>query len=61
MFVQEINTNRGFNIGAQIGTFLPIRSATGKVFMAFMDEQIIHDWKANEFKQIPKELVSMKF
>lgn len=61
MFVKEINTNRGFNIGAQIGTFLPIRSATGKVFMAFMDEQIIHDWKANEFKQIPKELVSMKF
>ncbi|WP_066072567.1 IclR family transcriptional regulator [Neobacillus soli] len=58
MILKDINTNRGFNIGAQIGTLLPIRSATGKVFMAFMDEQIIHDWKANEFKQIPPEKVS---
>ncbi|MFJ5716016.1 IclR family transcriptional regulator [Neobacillus sp. NPDC093127] len=58
MIVKDVNTNRGLNIGAQIGTLLPIRSATGKVFMAFMDEQIIHEWKANEFKQIPQELVS---
>ncbi|MFJ7727346.1 IclR family transcriptional regulator [Neobacillus sp. NPDC097160] len=58
MIVKEFNNNRGFNIGAHIGTLLPIRSATGKVFMAFMDGQIIHDWKADEFKQVPQELVS---
>ena len=57
MIVKDINTNRGFNIGAQIGTILPVSSASGKVFMAFMDEQIIHDWKWDEFKKFPKELV----
>jgi DNA-binding IclR family transcriptional regulator len=55
MIVRDFNNNRGINIGAQIGTLLPIRSATGKLFMAFMDEHIIHDWKAKEFTQIPPE------
>jgi DNA-binding IclR family transcriptional regulator len=55
MIVKEFNTNRGYNIGAQMGTFLPILSATGKVFMAFMDEQIIREWKEKELKQIPQE------
>jgi DNA-binding IclR family transcriptional regulator len=58
MVVRDFNNNRGINIGAQIGTLLPIRSATGKVFMAFMDEHIIREWKAKEFMQIPQELVS---
>jgi DNA-binding IclR family transcriptional regulator len=60
MIVKDLNNNRGINIGAQIGTLLPIRSATGKVFMAFMDKQIIHDWMANEFKQLPQDLVSQQ-
>lgn len=58
MIVKDVKTNRGFNIGAQIGTLLPIRSASGKVFMAFMDEQIIHDWKEKEFSQISQAEVS---
>jgi len=58
MVVKEINTNRGLNIGAQIGTLLPIRSSSGKVFMAFMDEHIILDWKTNELNQLSKEKVS---
>lgn len=58
MIVKEINTNRGLNIGAQIGTILPIRSASGKVFMACMEEQIINDWKTSEFKKLPKDLVN---
>ncbi|EKN66612.1 IclR family transcriptional regulator [Neobacillus bataviensis LMG 21833] len=58
MVVKELNNNRGINIGAQIGTFLPIRSATGKVFMAFMDEHLIREWKAKEFTQIPQDKVS---
>ncbi|KKI93431.1 IclR family transcriptional regulator [Bacillus sp. SA1-12] len=58
MIVREFNTNRGYNIGAQMGTLLPILSATGKVFMAFMDEQIIHEWKEKELKEIPLEKVN---
>jgi len=58
MIVRDLNNNRGFNIGAQIGTLLPIRSATGKVFMAFMDEHMVREWKAKEFMQIPPEKVS---
>lgn len=57
MIVKELNNNQGFNIGAQIGTLLPIRSASGKVFMAFMDEQMIREWKAKEFLQIPPEKI----
>jgi DNA-binding IclR family transcriptional regulator len=58
IIVKDFNNNSGFNIGAQIGTFLPIRSATGKVFMAFMDEQKIREWKAKEFMQISSEKIS---
>jgi DNA-binding IclR family transcriptional regulator len=58
MIVKDFNNNRGLNIGAQIGTFLPIRSATGKVFMTFMEEQKIRDWKEKEYKQIPPDKVS---
>lgn len=57
MVVKELNNNRGFNIGAQIGTILPIRSASGKVFMAFMDEQMIREWKEKEYRQISPEKV----
>ncbi|WP_045520066.1 IclR family transcriptional regulator [Neobacillus niacini] len=59
MIVKELNKNRGLNIGAQIGTLLPIRSASGKVFMAFMDEQMIREWKEKEFMQIPPEKIGL--
>ncbi|MFP7299704.1 IclR family transcriptional regulator [Neobacillus niacini] len=55
MIVKELNINRGINIGAQIGTLLPIRSASGKVFLAFMDEHNIREWKEKELLQIPPE------
>ncbi|MGM0903454.1 MAG: IclR family transcriptional regulator [Bacillota bacterium] len=55
MIVREVHTNRGFNIGAQMGTFLPILSATGKVFAAFMDEQVISGWKEAELAKLPDE------
>jgi DNA-binding IclR family transcriptional regulator len=57
MIVKELIINRGFNIGAQMGTFLPVLSATGKVFMAFMDAHMIHEWREKELKQIPSEKV----
>lgn len=58
MIVKDFNNNRGLNIGAQIGTFLPIRSATGKVFLAFMEEQKIREWKVKEFMQISPDKIS---
>ena len=42
------NTNHLFNIGAQIGTQLPILSATGKVFSAFHNRLHTKDWKERE-------------
>ncbi|MDM5328515.1 IclR family transcriptional regulator [Neobacillus sp. CF12] len=57
MIVRELNKNRGINIGAQIGTLLPIRSASGKLFFAFMDEQMSREWKEKEFMQIPQEKI----
>jgi DNA-binding IclR family transcriptional regulator len=59
MIVRELNKNRGINIGAQIGTLLPIRSASGKLFLAFMDEQMSREWKEKEFMQIPQEKVGL--
>jgi DNA-binding IclR family transcriptional regulator len=59
MIIKELNKNRGINIGAQIGTLLPLRSASGKVFMAFMDEQMIREWKEKELMQIPQEKVDL--
>lgn len=59
MIVKELNKNRGLNIGAQIGTLLPLRSASGKVFMAFLDEQMIREWKEKEIMQIPPEKVGL--
>ncbi|WP_419954051.1 IclR family transcriptional regulator [Neobacillus niacini] len=58
MIIKDYNKNRGINIGAQIGTILPIRSASGKVFMAYMEEQMIREWKEKEFMQIPLEKLS---
>lgn len=57
MVVRMFNANQGFNIGAQIGTLLPILSATGKIFVTFMDEQIIREWKEKEFKQISADKI----
>lgn len=57
MIVREFNVNQGYNIGAQMGTLLPLLSATGKVFTAFMNEQIIREWREKELKQAPPEKV----
>lgn len=55
MIVKEFYANQGYNIGAQTGTLLPLLSATGKVFMAFMDEQIIREWRKKELKKTPSK------
>ena len=49
------NPNHMFNIGAQIGTQLPILSATGKVFSAFPTSYIIQEWKKRELDKLSLE------
>lgn len=44
------NTNYGLNIGAQIGTKLPLMSAGGKTFAAFMKSHSTMDWIEEETK-----------
>lgn len=49
------NTNHLFNIGAQIGTHLPILSATGKVFSTFDTSFLTKDWKERELSKMTEE------
>lgn len=58
MVVRMYNTGQGFNIGAQIGTTLPILSASGKIFAAFMDESAIHSWKKQGIEQLSTEKIT---
>ncbi|USK86759.1 IclR family transcriptional regulator [Peribacillus asahii] len=44
------NANNGLNIGAQIGTHLPILSSSGKVFSAFHEPLLIEEWKNTEMQ-----------
>lgn len=46
------NTNYGFNIGAQIGTHLPLLSAAGKVFAAYMNSEETTNWVKEEQSKI---------
>ncbi len=57
MVVRMFNATQGINIGAQIGTLLPIQSASGKIFAAFMDEATIRAWKAQETQQLAEEQI----
>ena len=49
------NPNHLFNIGAQIGSRLPILSATGKVFSAFHTASTINDWREKELTELTEQ------
>lgn len=51
------NTNFGLNIGANIGTRLPLLSAAGKIFAAFPSSDDIHEWIQSEFEGKPSEFI----
>lgn len=46
------NTNYGLSIGAQIGTQLPLTSATGKIYAAFANTPEIGQWIEQEQEKI---------
>jgi DNA-binding IclR family transcriptional regulator len=61
MVIKMLNVSHGFNIGAQIGTVLPPNSASGKIFMAFMDETSIKDWKeAERNRMLPEQFMQLE-
>lgn len=45
------NTNYGLNIGAQIGTKLPLLSAAGKIFAAYCKNKEISQWVEQEIQK----------
>lgn len=47
------NTNYGLNIGAQIGTKLPLLSAAGKVHAAYANKEEIFKWIEQEQAKLP--------
>ncbi|MED1951805.1 IclR family transcriptional regulator [Brevibacillus centrosporus] len=56
MVVRICNNSRaGLNIGAQMGTVLPVLSASGKLFAAFMDEGVIGSWKNSGIARLDSE------
>jgi len=50
--VRMVTNAEGLNIGAHIGTVLPIASAAGKVFAAFAEEPAIDGWKRKEWERL---------
>jgi len=53
--VKLITNQHGLNIGASIGTALPLLSSSGKIFAAFMDEAVIGDWKSKQLAAMSDE------
>ncbi|MBA4538372.1 IclR family transcriptional regulator [Bacillus aquiflavi] len=49
------SSSQGLNIGAQIGTKLPILSSSGKIFSVFNDQALIKEWKTNELNLLSNE------
>ncbi len=55
MVVRLINSLEGLNIGAQIGTLLPTMSAAGNIFAAYLEENLIADWRNKELDQLSEQ------
>lgn len=58
MIAKIANTNLGLNIGATIGTELPLLSAVGKVFAAFIEEDRTQAWKNKSISEDEYQLIS---
>jgi DNA-binding IclR family transcriptional regulator len=49
-----LSADYGINIGAQMGTHLPLSSSTGVVFSAFEKDVLMKDWKEEELSKLNK-------
>ncbi|SDH17334.1 transcriptional regulator, IclR family [Alteribacillus persepolensis] len=48
MITKMIHSSLGLNLGGQVGSILPIQSAAGKLFAAFMNNPMIEAWKNDQ-------------
>lgn len=60
MVVNLIKSSRIINIGAEIGTALPIFTASGKIFAAFLSHAKAEKWKKNELEKLEEEYKKIK-
>ncbi len=49
------STNIGLNIGAQIGTRLPILSSAGKLFLSFKQTPDVEDWRQKKMQNLNEQ------
>lgn len=52
-----LSADYGINIGAQMGTHLPLSSSTGVVFSAFEKDVITKEWKEAELSKLTKSKI----
>ena len=57
MVVHIVNSKRVINLSAQIGSYLPIYSATGKLFASFGNDLQVDEWKKTEFQRLTPQQV----
>ena len=50
--VRMINSLEGLNVGAQPGTVLPLQSAAGKIYSAFLEDYALESWMSREIKKL---------
>ncbi|PLS18619.1 IclR family transcriptional regulator [Bacillus sp. M6-12] len=55
MIIKMIHSHAGLNLGGQVGTFLPVNSAGGKLFASFLKGPFIEAWLNNESSGMSKE------
>ena len=58
MVVRIINSTKGFfNVGAQLGTLLPMHSSAGKLFVSYKKVNEIEEWKKDAINKDKHQLV----
>ena len=68
MIIKMIHSHAGLNLGGQVGTLLPIKSAGGKLFSAFKKGPIIEKWierqiasfSAEEYERLERDISSIR-
>lgn len=54
--IANINSTRlGINIGAEVGTKLPVLSSAGKIYLAFANDALISEWYTPEINNLSDE------
>ncbi len=55
MVIKKINSTHPINIGAHIGSSLPLRSSIGVVFAAYLEEYVARSWMEKELAPLSEK------